>query len=913
MAERTEKIRLIAEISNYVAGMEQAAAKTRELGSAGEKLAQTRQAYTALGQAAVAVGVLAAAGVALAVARYAEFDSAISSVKAATQETAANMNLLRDAALEAGGETVFTATEAANAIEELGKAGLSTQQILEGGLDGALSLAAAGQLEVADAASIAAIAVKQFGLEGGDIPHVADLLAAGAGKAVGDVSDLSAALNQAGLVANSTGLSIEDTTGVLAAFADSGLLGSDAGTSLKTALQRLTPSSKEAAAEIERLGVSAFDTNGEFIGISAVAGKYQDALSGVSTESRNASLQVIFGADAVRAANVLYTQGADGIERYIDQTNDSGYAAQVAADRLDNLSGDVEKLGGAFDTALIKTGSSANDSLRSLVQTATFLVDAIGDIPGPALGVAVAFGVVVAAMGLVGGGALTLVPKIAELKVGLAALEISGKGAALAVGGVTVALTAAVVVLGLIVQRQVEAAQKADAYADTLEKGTQRITKSTREMAKESLSANEKLLGIFDLGADSAYDNAERLGISLDTVTDAATGNVAALKQLQAQQEEIADSDTDALIAKYGDEYVLAEARINSVVDAVKGENDSIQSAIDLAQQKEDADRQSAAGSRTAKDAYLEAADGADQLASSVNELIDAIMKANGIGQDAVSANSDYQAALDGVEEQIKNVTTGVEGFGLGISDATAEGRSNLDMLNDLAQKSQDAATAQFELDGNTQNYSASLATGRQNLIDSAVAMGASSEEAQILADKIYSIPTQKEIDILADTLAASTSVEALLTKINRLPKKVTVDIVLGGTAGAKALGFVPGDYATGGYTGLGGKYEPAGIVHRKEFVSTAETTANPSNRAALEYMHAGGVIKGYADGGYVNSSQFASSGPSSFSVAPVVSLKGATLLMSVDGRQMTAVISDQIVSYDREQRSASAAGSRGF
>ncbi len=122
------------------------------------------------------------------------------------------MGLLREAALEAGASTVFTATEAANAIEELGKAGLTTTQILDGGLSGALDLAAAGQLSVAEAAGIAAIAVKQFNLEGGDVPHVADLLAAGAGKAVGSVEDLSAALGQAGLVANGAGQSIEDTT-----------------------------------------------------------------------------------------------------------------------------------------------------------------------------------------------------------------------------------------------------------------------------------------------------------------------------------------------------------------------------------------------------------------------------------------------------------------------------------------------------------------------------------------------------------------------------------------------------------------------------------------------------------------------------------------------------------------------------
>jgi TP901 family phage tail tape measure protein len=71
-----------------------------------------------------------------------------------------------------------------------------------GGLKGALSLAAAGQIDVAEAAGIASTAMTQFSLAGKDLPHVADLLAAGAGKAMGSVDDLGQALNQAGLVAS---------------------------------------------------------------------------------------------------------------------------------------------------------------------------------------------------------------------------------------------------------------------------------------------------------------------------------------------------------------------------------------------------------------------------------------------------------------------------------------------------------------------------------------------------------------------------------------------------------------------------------------------------------------------------------------------------------------------------------------
>jgi TP901 family phage tail tape measure protein len=132
--------------------MEAAAKKTREVGSEAEKLGQKKKSFEEVGRASLAMGAVAAAGIALAVAKYAEFDQAMSQVKAATQETTANMGLLRAAALEAGAKTQYSATEAANAIEELGKAGLTTEQILSGGLDGALTLAAAGGIGVAEAA-----------------------------------------------------------------------------------------------------------------------------------------------------------------------------------------------------------------------------------------------------------------------------------------------------------------------------------------------------------------------------------------------------------------------------------------------------------------------------------------------------------------------------------------------------------------------------------------------------------------------------------------------------------------------------------------------------------------------------------------------------------------------------------------
>jgi TP901 family phage tail tape measure protein len=155
----------------------------------------------ALSDRAGVMGLGLAAGFGYAVKAAADFDKQMSAVSAATHANTQDMAALRAAALQAGKDTAYSATEAAQGITELSKAGVSTADVLGGGLKGALSLAAAGQMDVGEAAETAASAMTQFKLSGNQVPHVADLLAAAAGKAQGSVHDMGMALNQAGLVA----------------------------------------------------------------------------------------------------------------------------------------------------------------------------------------------------------------------------------------------------------------------------------------------------------------------------------------------------------------------------------------------------------------------------------------------------------------------------------------------------------------------------------------------------------------------------------------------------------------------------------------------------------------------------------------------------------------------------------------
>ncbi|OOB91187.1 phage tail tape measure protein [Rathayibacter sp. VKM Ac-2630] len=183
MPERVTQISLLAKVGSYIADMKKASRATQDSTAESEAaLRKQHEAMSEVGAQATVMGGLILAGVGVAVAKFAEFDKAMSEVQASTHESADNMALLRDAALDAGAKTAFSATEAANAIDELAKAGISTADITGGALAGSLDLAAAGGLGVADAAEIAATAMTQFNKKGSEVPHIADLLAAGAGK-----------------------------------------------------------------------------------------------------------------------------------------------------------------------------------------------------------------------------------------------------------------------------------------------------------------------------------------------------------------------------------------------------------------------------------------------------------------------------------------------------------------------------------------------------------------------------------------------------------------------------------------------------------------------------------------------------------------------------------------------------------
>lgn len=361
------------------------------------------------------VPIVAAGGAATSVA--ASFDDAMSQVQGALGGASADMDGLRNLALQLGADTVFSATESAQAMVELAKGGLTEAQIKGGALAASMDLAAAGQLNLADAAATTVQMMGSFGLGAGDATRIANALAGAANASSADVSDLTQAMSQCSAQASLAGWSLEDTAAALALFADHGVKGSDAGTSLKTMLQRLAAPTDQAAEAIAAYGLNIRDSNGKMKDISGIADELTGKLGGLSDAERDAALQTIFGSDASRAAAILMQSGSEGLAKYIAATNDATAAETMANAQKGELSWALENMGGAVESASIAFGTALAPAITAVAGVIGNVAEAFASLPaGVQTGIAVVLALV-AALGpllMVIGSVAAALPAISE-------------------------------------------------------------------------------------------------------------------------------------------------------------------------------------------------------------------------------------------------------------------------------------------------------------------------------------------------------------------------------------------------------------------------------------------------------------------------------------------------------------------
>ena len=384
------------------------------------------------------------------------FNDAMSQAAGALDKPMSEMEDLRQLAIQTGQDTVFSATDAGNAITELAKGGLTEADIKAGALKTTMDLAASSGMDLGEAANVVVQAMGAFGLSANESAEAANALAGAAAASSTDVEPLTQALAQCSAGAKNAGWSIQETTAVLARFADAGIEGSDAGTSLKTMLQRLAaPTSEAAATKIETLGIKTRDASGNLLGAAEMAQELQDKLGGLDAASRDAALSAIFGSDAMRAATVMMNSGTEGLQKYIDAANDQEAAQRLANSQMSDGSRAIEELKGSLETAAIQIGDTLAPIVQKVAELITALVNKFSALPEGVQQVIVVVGILVAALG-------PLLMVIGQISLGISAVagtlsKLSGIGGVVTnlIGGIKTAVTG---LLGIITAHPVIAA-----------------------------------------------------------------------------------------------------------------------------------------------------------------------------------------------------------------------------------------------------------------------------------------------------------------------------------------------------------------------------------------------------------------------------------------------------------------------
>lgn len=337
----------------------------QKLGSVGVK------ALKGIGAAVVAASGAISGLVGAAIKVGMSFEQQMSRVQAISGATAEEFAALEKQAIDLGASTAFSATEAAEGMENLASAGFSVEEIMAA-MPGMLDLAASSGSDLATASDIAASTLRGFGLEASDAAHVADVLAKTAADTNAAVEDTGEAMKYVAPVAHAFGISMEETAAAIGIMSDAGIKGSQAGTTLRGALSRLAKPTDAMTTTMEELGLSFFDAEGKMVSLGEMTAMLQEKTAGLTDEQRNAALVTLFGQESLSGMLALMEAGPEKVDALTTSLeNCDGAAAEMAETMTDNLAGAVEEFSGAAETLGILVYQSIEEPLKEAVQTAT--------------------------------------------------------------------------------------------------------------------------------------------------------------------------------------------------------------------------------------------------------------------------------------------------------------------------------------------------------------------------------------------------------------------------------------------------------------------------------------------------------------------------------------------------------------
>lgn len=762
--------------------------------------AARRQAQLAgmeqVGRGAVAMGATVAIGLGLSAKAAMDWESAWAGVRKTVDGSDAEM-----AALEGelrGLAKVLPATheEIAAVAEAAGQLGVKRADIAAF-TKTAIDMGESTNLSAEEAAT----SLAQLGNVMGVLPSQADragaaLVALGNDGASTEADILAMSLRIAG-AGRTIGLTEAEVMGFASALSSVGIEAEAGGSAISRVMVDIAQATREGGDKLETFaqvaGMSseqftrAFqeDASGAVIAFVDGLGDIQKSGGDTFRVLDDLELSEIRVRDALLRASSAGDLLTESVETGSRAWEENTALVDEASRRYETAESRILMARNSLNDAAIDIGAVVLPAFAGLVERTAALADVFAALPAPVQTGVTALGGIVATIGLVGGSALILVPKLHELHTALAAMGPTGQRAARGLGAVGsvlmgpwgLALAAGTLALGVYAESQYRAQQRVEALSQTLDKQTGAVTENTREMVKNELAAK----GWWMLRSDSTFDQAEQLGIALDDVTDAALGNDAAIRRVNAQLDE-----WRANLSENKDELRAAGINYDELGQAVEGVDKAINrstGAIDearkLTEQKTKADGEAAEASEKAAESqefYTSAVSAGEQAAKDAADAVEALSRAldeaNGAATNAVDAEIAWHAALE-------EVRASLEKNGKTLDLNTEAGRENMTALQGMRDNAQTLADTILKETGSEEQMRRSLEQSRAALKQTAIEFGMTEEEAQAYIDRVLAVPPTAETTVALrgaeDALARIDAIAARLGALNGTTASVGV------------------------------------------------------------------------------------------------------------------------------------------
>jgi hypothetical protein len=626
---------------------------------------------------------------------------------------------------------------------------------------------------------------------------------------------------------------------------------------------------------MKQLGINIYDASGQFIGITAVAQQLHDTLGPLDAAQRNAALGTLFGARAVRGATVLYQQGAEGLQDWIDKSSQSGAAAETAAKKLDNLSGDLHKLLGSLQAVAISSSGGATAGLRFLAQGAEKALNAFLDLPKPIGETAtVLLGVGAAAL-LATSGLLKAKTTITGAMDALRGIGPLGEKAA----GILGTLGKWGGVAGVAAVGIFAAFEGLKAWANWLDKKTapihldlEELTNDLKRFAQTGIAAGQmgKTFGAdlnklaYDIGSVNA--TALRLASAPPAKPVQRAGRQgatyipdelsAAERRTFAQQKaQIADLDKSLADLATNGGAPQAKMAFDKITSALVAQGIPLEQVTASFGQYNKAASNAAAATAPVAQGFGDIAANADLMAKGMQDavdhgltLLDVFKQLNGAAlSDAAATDAMHTAFLDAQDAVAKNGKT--------LDEHTAKGIANRKVLEDIATTTGEATAARFTDTGSLEQANKVYEEGRQKFIAVAIQMGATKQQAQALADQWLKMPPIVSTQVLALGLdPALATVSSYAWALDRLDGRVVTSYIVTNTQTGQQQHIVHGGAQFQRWGGVV-EHAQAGLINAGVYAARSRPVyafAEPATRGEAFIPRSGDVTRSRAIADYV-------------------------------------------------------------